>query len=188
MHYATRRWLYSWRYACPSVRASGTLANTSVQQLVSEPAVELIPRTRSPTGTGLDGQRVDLCSRPSNQPRMAWAMNSGPLSLRMCSGTPRTTWNKSTSTLDHVRRREGSSPYLNAKHSRVLIHDQQPLQRPPVLRPIKHKVPGPYMILVLRLTPQHRPLALWPKRRFFLRVLSALSTLHAATADVPVCD
>ncbi len=84
---------------------------------------------------------------------MAPEMNSGPLSLRMCWGTPRVR-NKfvSTSTIRSALMLRSTS---KAKHSRVYSSViAKPLQRSACGCPIVDKVPGPDMVLVLGLVAQ----------------------------------
>src|SRR5215468_12715096 len=84
--------------------------------------------------------------------RIPLAMNSGPLSLRMCAGAPRprTTPAKTTLTPWAV------IPPLHLQGQalpRVLVHQREPFQSPTVAGAVVQEVPRPDVVLVLRRPP-----------------------------------
>ena len=83
-----------------------------------------------------------------SQRRIAAAMNSGPLSLRMCLGTPRIANSSAsvsiTSSLVMLR-----ATFKRQTLPRVLVHDRQPLQLAAARRAVEHKIPTPHVVAML---------------------------------------
>src|SRR5881628_1118680 len=88
-----------------------------------------------------------LASVHSNQRRNAWAMNSGPLSLRKWPATPRATNN--SASIQDVLGGEASRHHQGQTFARVLVHDRQPLQRPSTRRTVEDEIPGPHVVGML---------------------------------------
>ena len=170
----------------PSDWASAQVSKTlRVEQLAPQPAVEALGIAVLPRASPA---RCTASPRPPDDSnwRIAWAMNSGPLSLRMCFGTPRIT-NRSRQHVEHILGRHAAIHLQRQALARVLVHDRQPLERTTVGRAIEHEVPGPNVVLVLGAAPNATACRYCPNAAFSA-VFSALESPPDATDDRPVCD
>src|SRR5271170_1042785 len=88
--------------------------------------------------------------------RRSLATNSGPLSERICSGTPFVTMTSASApiTFAELQRRSGRI----IRHSRVLIDQIQDAHGPAVMRPCADELVAPYVAGVLRPEPYTRPI------------------------------
>ena len=87
--------------------------------------------------------------RASSQIRMSSAVNSGPLSDRMWAGTPRVTKSSASVSSTSIDRNHRATTI--ARHSREYSStDGEDLQRPAVMRAVRHEVIRPDGVPILR--------------------------------------
>ena len=96
-------------------------------------------------------------SRPAfpTHDRIARAMNSGPLSERMCAGAPRSWTTRASTSLTALGRIPSCrvEPPGPSTPACTLVHQREPLQGPPVRGPVMQEIPRPDVVLVLRWPP-----------------------------------